>query len=158
MLRLRGCAAISRCLLGALLLLGAAAHTNMVSVVLVFDTLNSYHHAYPQGPHPLRSTQLVPPPHQPLLPPRVTPSPTDGTDGDSTNVFRAVTNVDINVVWPEDVGDSEVVMAADIPESLGLFGFWCCLIALVAVVAVVEKQPVSARPCGWHSVHIASRK
>ena len=49
MLRLRGCASMSRCLLGALLLHGAAAHTNMVSVMPVVDTFNSYHHAYPQG-------------------------------------------------------------------------------------------------------------
>ena len=147
---------MSRCLLGALLLHGhgAVADINMLGVMPVVDALNTYHPANPQGAPAFScpSTSAAAASSCDTL-----AHGRDGTDGDSTNVFRAVTNVD-NVVWPEDVGDSEVVTAADIPESLGLFGVWCCLIALVAVVAVVEKQPVSARPCGCHSVHIASRK
>ena len=46
MLRLRGCAAMLRCLLGALLLHGAAADINMVGAMPVVDT---YHPANPQG-------------------------------------------------------------------------------------------------------------
>jgi len=112
---------MSRFLLGALLLHGAAAHTNMVGILSAVDTLNFP--SYPQCAMVLYScpsTSAAASSCDTLTYGR------DGTDGDSTNVFRAEANVE-SIVWPEDVGNSEVATgsrtAADVdgvanPDSL----------------------------------------
>ena len=123
MLRLRDCAAMymSRFLLGALLLHGAAAHTNMVGILSAVDTLN-----FPSYPQCAMALYSCPSTSAAASSCDTLTYGRDGTDGDSTNVFRAVANVD-NIVWPEDVGNSDVATgsrtAADIdgvanPDSL----------------------------------------
>ena len=155
---------MSRYLLGALLLHGAAAHTNLVGVMPVVDTVDTYHPAYPRGAPAFYSC--------PSTSAAASSSDTvtydrDGTDGDSTNVFRAVNNplkaavgtdgndvpdylagtVSVGIPGPlcDSAGDGspdeESFSRQRAPEpfswaGISTFGFWCCLIALVAVVGV----------------------